>query len=56
VDAVQVSDGTDFDDACREADGQVWSLDDAAANPLQHPRCTREFAPVLARQDALEAA
>jgi HK97 family phage portal protein len=38
VDAVQVSDG-DHDAPCAEANGAIWSLDDAAANPLQHPRC-----------------
>lgn len=43
-DTVDVSDG-DGDDECEEADGEVWSLDDALANPIAHPNCTRSFAP-----------
>lgn len=55
VDAVEVSDG-DRDAPCAAANGAIWSLDDAAANPLQHPRCTRSFAPIVASKRALEAA
>lgn len=55
VNAVQVSDG-DSDAECADADGAIWSLDDAAANPLQHPRCVRSFSPVLSSTSALEAA
>lgn len=33
------------DPVCTELDGTVQSLDWARANPLQHPRCVRTFAP-----------
>lgn len=43
VGGVLVSDGTDHDSFCFEANGQVWSLDFAGANILQHPNCVRQF-------------
>ncbi len=43
---VQVIDG-DHDEECRDADGAIWSLDEASSNPLGHPNCVRDFAPVL---------
>jgi hypothetical protein len=42
VGGVLVSDG-DYDGACEEANGQVWSLDYAERNVLQHINCIREF-------------
>lgn len=45
---VVVSDGTDSDEACADADGQLWTLEQARENPLQHPRCRRAFVPVTA--------
>ena len=45
VEGVIVYDGTDDDDACREANGQVWSFEEALQRPLEHPRCVRSFAP-----------
>jgi len=47
VDSVLVFDGQDDDDECRAANGQVWTLDDAEANPLEHPNCRRSFSPVI---------
>jgi hypothetical protein len=41
---VEVSDGDDDDD-CADADGQVWTLEEALANPVAHPNCVRSFAP-----------
>lgn len=41
---VDVYDG-DYDAACAAADGQVWTLEHAEANPLQHPNCVRAFSP-----------
>lgn len=41
---VEVSDG-DGDDECEEADGEIWTLDDALDNPIAHPNCVRSFAP-----------
>lgn len=34
---------TDDDAPCVEANGAVWTLEKADANPLEHPRCTRAF-------------
>lgn len=47
ADKVLVSDGTDFDTPCVEANGSVWSVEKAAANLLEHPRCRRAFVPIL---------
>ncbi len=52
VDLVEVNDGigcgvrshTDPEKAA----GQVWTLQEAAANPISHPRCQRSFTPVRA--------
>jgi hypothetical protein len=44
-DKVEVSDG-DGDDECAAADGQIWTIDEAMANPIAHPNCTRSFSPV----------
>ena len=41
---VLVYDG-DYDPECQEADGQTWSIEDAEANPLEHPNCVRAFSP-----------
>lgn len=43
VAGVLVSDGTDHDSFCFEANGQVWSLDFAGSHILQHINCVREF-------------
>lgn len=43
---VDVLDGDD-DEPCRSANGARWTLDEAQANPLAHPNCTRAFAPVV---------
>lgn len=45
VDGVIVYDGTDDDDECREANGQIWTFEQALENPIQHVRCVRSFAP-----------
>jgi HK97 family phage portal protein len=45
VDGVIVYDGTDDDDACKEANGQEWTFEQALERPLEHPRCVRNFAP-----------
>lgn len=42
---VHVFDG-DSDAECQEADGQIWTVDEADANPTSHPNCVRSFAPV----------
>jgi hypothetical protein len=43
---VGVSDGVEFDEECRVANGQIWSLDYAMANLLEHPDCGRSFDPI----------
>lgn len=43
---VTVHDGTD-DGACAAANGQTWTLEEARGRPLEHPQCTRAFAPVV---------
>ena len=35
-----------------EADGQVWSLDEAEAYPVGHPNCVRAFAPIVEAREA----
>lgn len=45
VEKVQVFDGTG-DAGCADAAGQVWTLDYADGNPIEHPNCVRAFAPV----------
>jgi hypothetical protein len=34
-------------EACDAVDGEVWTLEEAAANPLEHPNCTRGFLPYV---------
>jgi hypothetical protein len=41
VEYVEISDGTDFDEECAAADGQIWSLDYYEANIDEHPNCGR---------------
>ena len=43
---VRVTDGTD-DALCAEANGQIWSVEEMAANPVAHPNCTRSFEPII---------
>jgi SPP1 gp7 family putative phage head morphogenesis protein len=34
-------------DRCREVDGQIWTIEEAEANELEHPNCVRAFSPVM---------
>jgi hypothetical protein len=43
---VDVLDGDD-DEICANANGSRWTLEEAEANPLGHPNCTRAFSPVI---------
>lgn len=43
---VQVLDGDD-DEPCASANGSIWTLEQAEANPLGHPNCQRAFAPIV---------
>lgn len=47
VGRVEVVDGEN-DKACRDARGQVWSLEQAVLAPIAHPGCLRSFAPIFA--------
>lgn len=44
---VVVSDGQGENgcEACEAIDGQVWTLEEALANPTEHPNCVRSFSP-----------
>lgn len=46
--AARVSDGTDSDQECADADGQLWTLEEADINALEHPNCGRSFEMVYA--------
>lgn len=46
VDRVQVVDG-DEDEACADADGEVWTLERAESEPIAHPNCVRTFTPLV---------
>jgi hypothetical protein len=50
VQEVEVLDGTE-DEACARANGQVWSVAYALANPIEHPNCTRAFTPIPVPDD-----
>jgi hypothetical protein len=44
---VQIVDGEEFDEPCRERNGRILTLEAAAAEPpLLHPNCTGRFLPV----------
>lgn len=49
---VRVYDGEDFDEPCRQADGVIWTIDEAEANPLEHPNCTRSFSAITDEEAA----
>ena len=44
---VRVHDGMDFDAECAAANGQIWTVEYARNNALQHPNCTRSFSPII---------
>jgi SPP1 gp7 family putative phage head morphogenesis protein len=50
VTQVEVIDGED-DEECAAANGQIWSLDEAEADPLAHPNCTRAFLPIMPEEN-----
>lgn len=43
---VYVQDGHDTDEPCQEADGSVWTIEEARERRLEHPRCRRSFLPM----------
>lgn len=46
IERVTVLDG-DEDEACAEANGQVWTLEEAEEEPIAHPNCQRAFSPLV---------
>jgi uncharacterized protein with gpF-like domain len=52
VNYVEISDGTDFDQECSDADGQVWSIDYYEDNVSEHPNCGRS-ASAISDEEAL---
>lgn len=44
---VLVHDGLDFDEPCRIANGQTWTVEKSQSNELEHPNCTRSFSPLI---------
>jgi hypothetical protein len=46
VNRVRVEDG-DGCDECKQINGQIWTLEQAKANPLGHPHCKRVFYPIV---------
>jgi SPP1 gp7 family putative phage head morphogenesis protein len=44
IEYVYVYDG-DFDEECQAANGSIWTVDEADANPIAHPNCVRAFRP-----------
>jgi HK97 family phage portal protein len=44
---VEVIDGVDWDAECREANGQIWTIEKALSNLKDHPNCTRCFSPYI---------
>lgn len=55
VTTVTVLDGAD-DGPCADANGSVWTLDEAAKRPLEHPRCVRAFSPIVEMAQARKVA
>lgn len=53
---VMVTDGEDFDEPCVEANGQVWTIDEARARRTEHPNCRRTFYPVSLASPGAEPA
>jgi len=47
VKGVEVRDGDDFDQPCKDANGAEWSFRKAEDNTLEHPNCTRIFIPLV---------
>jgi len=46
VEKVLVLDGHGCE-ACAQADGQQWNIEEAKRRPLEHPNCVRVFAPIV---------
>lgn len=47
ISKVYVVDGDDQDEPCAQAHGQLWTIDHARNNLLEHPNCRRAFIPAV---------
>lgn len=47
---VRVLDGNGCQE-CVKANGQIWTIEEAKANLLQHPNCLRDFVPYFEKED-----
>lgn len=46
VERVRVLDGVN-DAPCANANGEIWTVDEALGNPIGHPNCVRDFVPIV---------
>lgn len=46
VQQVRVLDGLN-DAICANANGEIWTTEEALANPIGHPNCVRDFVPIV---------
>lgn len=53
VEYVYIYDG-DGDEACQEANGELWTVEEYEANPLEHPNCERDARPATQSELAEE--
>lgn len=44
---VMDADGENPCEACKEANGQIWTVEYAREHELEHPNCVRSFAPII---------
>lgn len=54
VAACMIIDGTRFDADCTEINGKTCSVPWSLTHPLEHPQCTRTFAPLRVAPDKLD--
>jgi len=57
LDKVEILDGgaDDSAPACNLANGQIWTVANFEAHPLQHPNCSRAAAPYFGDEDAVDS-
>jgi PAS domain-containing protein len=53
VELVYIYDG-DYDEECQAANGEVWTLEEFEANPIEHPNCLRDARPLTESELAEE--
>lgn len=53
VQQVRVLDGT-RDAPCADANGQIWTVEEALGSPIAHPNCVRDFVPIVVAEQLAE--